>query len=139
MTNLKHSAHAPLDRQAESSALNPESRNAGSDSRNAGTLARIEQHVDSAADTFDQIERIATAVITRTDRGKSLWTAVTGTLFQTAWAVFSFAAGLPREVWFFAAGVAAALTLMYLYRQITLGRIRERRNAGTLPASFSKD
>ena len=88
--------------------------------------------INSVAETYDHIERIATTVITRTDRAKSLWATVTGTLFQTAWAVFSFAAGIPREVWFFAAGVAAALTLMYLYRQITLGRIRERQNAGTL-------
>lgn len=115
MTNLNQSAHAPLDRQAEARTLN-------------GTLDAIETHIDAAAKTYDQIERIATTVITRTDRAKSLWTTVTGTLFQTAWAVFSFAAGIPREVWFFAAGVAAALTLMYLYRQIMLGKMRESQN-----------
>lgn len=120
-TLLKQPAIHSDDRQAEACTLNPESRNAGS-------LDNIEQHVNSAAETYDQIERIATTVITRTDRAKSLWTTVTGTLFQTAWAVFSFAAGIPRELWFFAAGVAAALTLMYLYRQITLGKMRESQN-----------
>jgi hypothetical protein len=91
----------------------------------ANALDTIETGINNAADTYDQMERIATTVITRTDRAKSLWTTITGTLFQTAWAIFSFAAGLPRDIWFFAAGVAAALTLMYLYRQIALGRIRE--------------
>jgi hypothetical protein len=120
-TLFKQPAELSDDQQAEACTLNTESRN-------AGTLARIEERVNSTAETYDQIERIATTVITRTDRGKSLWTTVTGTLFQTAWAVFSFAAGIPREVWFFAAGVTAALTLMYLYRQITLGKMRESRN-----------
>ena len=108
----------PQTGQAKACTLN-------SERRNAGTLARIEDHVNSAAETYDQIEGIANTIINRTDRAKSLWTAVLGTVFQTAWAVFGFLAGLPREVWFFAAGVAAALTLMYLYRQVALGKIRE--------------
>ena len=93
--------------------------------KNTRASDMIETQINAAAEKYDQIERIATTDITRTDRAKSLWTTITGTLFQTAWAVFSFATGLPREVWFFAAGVAAALTIMYLYRQIELGRIRE--------------
>ncbi len=97
--------------------------------QNSG-LDRVETSVNQAAETYDQIERIATTVITRSDRAKSLWTAIVGTVFQTTWAVFGFLAGLPREVWFFAAGVAAALTLMYLYRQIALGRIREAMERG---------
>ncbi len=146
-TSPKPSTFKPQTGQAKACTLNSE-RNAGTDKgRNAGTLARtsakhentsledIETHVNNAAETYDRIERIANTVINRTDRAKSLWTAVLGTVFQTAWAVFGFIAGLPREVWFFAAGVAAAITLMYLYRQIALGRMRERfqsRNAGTL-------
>ncbi len=93
--------------------------------KNVVTLNDVESRIGRAVDTFDRIDRMAMAVVTRTDRAKSLWTAVVGTLFQTAWALIGFAAGLPAEVWFFAAGVAAALTLMYLYRQITLGRLRE--------------
>jgi chitosanase len=116
-TFLKRPAQHSDDRQAEACTLN-------------NSLDTIEARVESAAETYDRIERIATTVITRTDRAKSLWTTVTGTAFQTVWAVFSFVAGLPREVWFFAAGVAAALTLMYLYRQIALGRIRESMERG---------
>lgn len=95
--------------------------------QNSG-LDRVETSVNQAAETYDQIERITGTVINRTDRAKSLWTAIVGTTFQTGWAVFGFLAGLPREIWFFAAGVAAALTLMYLYRQIVLGKIRESQN-----------
>lgn len=127
----------PQTGQAKACTLNSE-RNAGTtENRNAGTPARtsakhenisldvIETQVNNTAENYDQFERIANTVINRTDRAKSLWTAILGTVFQTAWAVFGFLAGLPREVWFFAAGVAAALTLMYLYRQIALGKIRE--------------
>lgn len=117
--------------QSSSFSLSADSRQAVQQKKQAEActlnsgLGRVETSVNQAAETYDQIERIATTVITRTDRAKSLWTAILGTVFQTAWAVFGSLAGLPREVWFFAAGVAAALTLMYLYRQIALGRIRE--------------
>ncbi|MGH9945569.1 MAG: chitosanase [Pyrinomonadaceae bacterium] len=90
------------------------------------TLNKIEKHVDAAAEKFDQGERIITTVITRTDRAKSLWTTVIGTLWQTAWAIIGVIAGLPREVWFAVAIIAAALMLLYLYRQIALGLLRER-------------
>ena len=78
-----------------------------------------------AARTFDRVDAIVTGVAYRTDRVKSLWTTVIGTIWQAAWAVFGFLVGLPREVWFVVAVAAAALMLFYLYRQITLGRIRE--------------
>ncbi|QYO65518.1 chitosanase [Leptolyngbya sp. 7M] len=116
-------ATASMSRQAEACA--PVHPNSGS------LLDEIETRVSNAAKTFDRIERTANAVIDRTDRAKSLWTAIVGTVFQSAWAVFGFLFGLPREVWFFAAGIAAALTLMYLYRQISLGRIRECFAGGT--------
>lgn len=126
MTNLKQPQIPATNPQARPPVLSPAFRRPLPPEGGAqNTLDTIEIRINNAAETYDQIERIATTVITRTDRAKSLWTTVTGTLFQTAWAVFSFAAGLPREIWFFAAGVAAVLTLMYLYRQITLGRIRE--------------
>ncbi len=120
----------PQKGQAKACTLNPERRNEGTLARTSAkhvnlSLNEFEMHVNSAAETYDRIESIANTVINRTDRAKSLWTAVIGTLFQTVWAVVGFLAGLPREVWFFAAGVAAALTLMYLYRQIVLGKIRE--------------
>lgn len=79
----------------------------------------------AAASGFDRIDGVITGVVTRTDRAKSLWTTVLGTLTQAAWAVFGFVAGLPREVWIVVAVMAGLLTLGYLYRQIVLGRIRE--------------
>lgn len=91
----------------------------------ACTLNNIEKRVNEAAAEFDQADRIATTVITRTDRAKSLWTTVVGTIWQTAWALIGFLAGLPREVWLVVAVIAALLMLFYLYRQIALGKIRE--------------
>src|SRR5690606_17105562 len=85
------------------------------------TLDGIEEQVDDAVRQFDRIERMALTVANRTDRAKSLWTTVAGTAWQTGWAVFGVRAGMPREVWFVVAGATAALTLMYLYRQIALG------------------
>ena len=94
----------------------------------------------TAASNFDRIDGAVTGVVTRTDRAKSLWTTVIGTLSQALWAVFGFVAGLPREVWIVVALIAAALMLLFLYRQIVLGRIRENLlagNAGVAPARVS--
>lgn len=74
---------------------------------------------------YDRFESIVRSVLTRTDAAKSLWTTIAGTLWQTFWAVASFAVGLPREVWLAVAVIAAILTVLYLYRQLALGRIRE--------------
>jgi len=86
----------------------------------------LEGGVNCASERFDQIDRIVTGVTIRTDRAKSLWTTVIGTIWQSAWAVFGLIAGLPREVWLVVAVIAALLMLLYLYRQIALGRMRER-------------
>ncbi len=75
---------------------------------------------------FDRAEDAVTTVVERTDRVKAMWTAIGGTIWQAAWAVGGWVAGLPREVWIVAAMAAAALALLYLYRQIELGRLRER-------------
>jgi len=95
--------------------------------------------VNAAAAKFDQADRIVTNVVIRTDRAKSLWTTVIGTIWQTAWAVFGFLVGLPREAWLVAAVLAAALMLFYLYRQIALGKIRETRRRESLAALGVKD
>ncbi len=88
-------------------------------------LGEIETSVNAAAARYDQVERIAKSAVTRTDSAKSLWTTVGGTCWQMAWAVGGFISGVPREVWLVVAVAAAALMLIYLYRQIELGRIRE--------------
>lgn len=100
------------------------------DGREESCLDRVEEKVNAAAAKYDQAERIVTTVVRRSDAAKSLWTTVTGTVWQMAWAVFGVAAGMPKEVWFVVAAVAAALMLGYLYRQIALGKIREQGTGG---------
>ncbi|MGE3465548.1 MAG: chitosanase [Pyrinomonadaceae bacterium] len=78
-----------------------------------------------AAANFDRIDSVVSGLAARTDRAKSLWATVGGTLWQAAWAVFGFVAGLPREVWIVVAIFAGLLTIGFLYRQIILGQIRE--------------
>ena len=91
-------------------------------------LDAIEETVNEAAVKYDRVESAVEKVITRTDSAKSLWTTVVGTVTQAAWAVGGLLAGVPREVWLVVAVIAAALMLGYLYRQIALGKIRERGN-----------
>lgn len=92
-------------------------------------LDRIEQRLDRVIADFDRIERMSRAVLDRTDRAKSLWTTVAATVWQVGWALFGSLSGLPREVWFVAAGITAATMAFYLYRQIALGKIREELRA----------
>jgi chitosanase len=63
--------------------------------------------------------------VLRTDGRRSLWATVLGSIGQAAFAVGGFLAGLPVEVWLGAALIIAVLIIVYLYRQLTLGRIRE--------------
>lgn len=87
---------------------------------------KIGAAANSAGTGFDRVEKAVNAVVTRADSAKSLWTTVAGTLWQAVWAVAGFVAGLPREVWITVAIICALLTLIYLYRQIALGKIREQ-------------
>lgn len=89
-------------------------------------LDAVQQTVNDAAAKYDQAEAIVQTVITRTDAAKSLWTAIVGTIWQSIWAVGSFVIGLPNEVWLVVALIVAALMLLYLNRQVALGKIRER-------------
>jgi hypothetical protein len=111
--------------QVLSSRFSVPSERGNADAETPTFAQEIGEHIGRAARTFDRVDTIVTGVAYRTDRVKSLWTTVIGTIWQAAWAVFGFLVGLPREVWFVVAVVAAALMLFYLYRQITLGRIRE--------------
>lgn len=99
------------------------------DAGSGGPLDRVHKKVDAAAAKYDQIETIVQTVLTRTDAAKSLWTTIAGTVWQSGWAVASFAIGLPGEVWFVVALIVAALMLFYLYRQFVFGRIRENSEA----------
>jgi hypothetical protein len=89
------------------------------------TFDSIESSLNQAGARFDRVERIAIDVANRTDRAKSLWTTIVGTSWQAGWAILGFLAGMPSHVWLAVAVIAAVLTLAYLYRQITLGKIRE--------------
>lgn len=111
----------PPERQAET-------RPSGSVSKltQETSLDQLENAVNNAAARYDQVGRIATNVTSRTDAAKSFWTAVIGSVSQTFWAVIGLVAGIPREVWLVVAIIAAVLMVMYLYRQIALGKIRER-------------
>lgn len=93
----------------------------------AASLAERSGEIATAATRgFDRVEGVITAVATRTDSAKSLWTTIGGALTQAVWGVTGFVLGLPRYVWLVVAVMCGALALLYLYRQITLGRIRER-------------
>lgn len=89
-------------------------------------LDRAEEAVNAVAAKYDQAERIVNTVITRRDAAKSLWTTVVGTIWQTAWGIGAFLSGMPRTVWLVVAVIVGALMIAYLYRQIVLGRMREK-------------
>ena len=100
-----------------------EKRSGGEEGK--GVFETAANAVGAAAEKFDSVDGVVTAVVTRTDAAKSLWTTIVGTIWQMMWGVFGFVVGLPREVWIVVALVAAVLMVLYLYRQIVLGKIRE--------------
>src|ERR1043166_6704681 len=99
----------------------------GSGAEHESVLTVTNNAISSAAENFARVDNVVTTVTSRKDAAKSLWTTVIGTIWQAVWAVFGFFAGLPKEVWIVVAMIAAALMLVYLYRQIELGRIREKK------------
>jgi len=88
-------------------------------------LDKTEEMVNAAGAKYDQAERIVNTVITRKDAVKSLWTTVVGTILQTVWSIAAFFSDTPRAVWLVVAVIAGALTLVYLYRQMVVKRVRE--------------
>jgi chitosanase len=90
-----------------------------------GVVKTMAGAMGAAGAKFDQVETAVTGVVRRADAAKSLWTTVGGTIWQAAWGIFGFIAGVPREIWIVVALIAAALMLFYLYRQLALGKIRE--------------
>ena len=85
----------------------------------------LETRVSAIAARVDQAERIVVTTATRTDKAKSLWATIAGTLWQILWAIVGFLAGVPREVWLVVAIIAGILAALFIYRQITLGKLRE--------------
>ncbi|MBL8180248.1 MAG: chitosanase [Blastocatellia bacterium] len=124
----EHSTQKPVPRNtpAEKPAETTETT-----ANTAATAQASPSIYETATETFDKVDGVVSGVVTRTDRAKSLWASVGGTLWQMLWAGFGVIAGLPREVWITVAVIAGILTAMYLYRQICLGRIREGTTQGT--------
>jgi chitosanase len=91
----------------------------------AKAVDSLEQRINAVASRVDQAERIVVTTTTQTDKAKSLWATIAGTLWQVIWAVGGFLAGVPREVWLVVAIIAAVLVSLFIYRQITLGKLRE--------------
>lgn len=85
----------------------------------------VSELASSATEKFDRVDSFVSAVTARRDSAKSLWATVGGTVSQVVWGIVGFVIGLPRTVWIVVAVIAGSLTLLYLYRQIALGRIRE--------------
>jgi hypothetical protein len=122
-TNRPQTRAVPADPPAVGNGRNQENEDSES------CIDKAEEVVNEAAAKYDQAERIVKTVIARNDSAKSLWTTVAGTIWQTVWGVAGFLSGMPRVVWLVVAVIAGALMIGYLYRQIALGRIREKSEA----------
>jgi hypothetical protein len=88
-------------------------------------VSQTQETIGAASGAIDQIKIIKDALDTRTDSLKSLWTFVSQIVWQPVWAVGAFFIGLPREMWLVVAGIGALVAIYYLYRQISLGKLRE--------------
>jgi len=89
-------------------------------------LGQAEDIYAKASGKFDKVSDVVSGIGQRKDAAKSMWTTVGSTIWQSVWAVAAFIIGLPREVWLTVAIIAGAFMLYYLYRQISLGKIREK-------------
>lgn len=89
------------------------------------TAAKTQETIGTAINTAGYVKDVIETLNDGKDSKKSLWTYVSQIFFHTLWAVFAFVAGIPREIWIAVAVIVAAVALVYLYRQISLGKIRE--------------
>jgi hypothetical protein len=117
----------PTQPRGHASAADPsdDARPPGPSPESGGFLEGIETSLAAGGAAYDRAERAVAGVARRADSVKSLWAAVAGSAWQTAWAIAATLAGIPREAWLTAAVIVGALTAIYLYRQVALGRIRE--------------
>lgn len=86
-----------------------------------GTL----ETVHNTKQTFDTLQQISDTVTESRDGKKSLWTVISQTVLQIVWAIVGFIIGIPMEIWIVVALIVAGFAFYYLYRQITLGKMRE--------------
>lgn len=92
-----------------------------------GYVSKTQESIGTAIETVDnfQVFKDVLDETPRTDGKKSLFATIGNAAYQTAWAVAAFFIGLPMEVWLIVAVIAAVVGVMYLYRQNSLGKIRE--------------
>lgn len=88
-------------------------------------VGKVQETVGEATKTFDQIKVTVDALNARKDPAKSLWTVISQIVLQPVWAIFAFLFGLPREIWLIVGITVAGFAFLYLYRQISLGKLRE--------------
>jgi chitosanase len=119
---------SPENAHTTAQPLNKEGENGrgGEGESEGGLLNRAGEVIDTAGAKFDRVNEVVSGLGQRKDAAKSLWTTIGSTIWQSIWAVIAFIIGLPREVWLTVAVIAGAFMLYYLYRQIALGKIRER-------------
>jgi len=89
------------------------------------TVSKAQGTIGGAINTATQIKDVIDMLNSHKDSKKSFWTVITQTIFHVFWAIIAFFIGLPREVWIVVTVIVAAVALIYLYRQISLGKIRE--------------
>lgn len=117
-------SNSAIEAQPSNTADSGETGEAGQPTT-GGLLDQAGEMYDTAAGKFDQVSGVVTGIGQRKDAAKSMWTTIGSTIWQSIWAVIAFVIGLPKEVWLTVAIIAGAFMLYYLYRQITLGKIRE--------------
>jgi chitosanase len=96
------------------------------ESEGVSLVEQAQEVYERASGKFDRVSDVVSGIGQRKDAAKSMWTTVGSTIWQSLWAVIAFIIGLPREVWLTVAIIAGLFMLYYLYRQISLGKIREK-------------
>jgi hypothetical protein len=96
------------------------------ESEGVSLVEQAQEVYERASGKFDRVSDVVSGIGQRKDAAKSMWTTVGSTIWQSLWAVVAFIIGLPREVWLTVAIIAGLFMLYYLYRQISLGKIREK-------------
>lgn len=91
----------------------------------SGVLDSAQQTLGEASGKFDQVQSTITTVTTRADAAKSMWAAIGGSIKQVVWAIIAFATGMPWYIWLGTAVLTTLLVILYMHRQLVLGRIRE--------------
>lgn len=91
-------------------------------------VGKAQDGINTAKESLDKLKILKDALDTRathTDSKKSLWSTIGQAAYQAVWAVVAFFLGIPKEVWLVVAVIVGIVGIFYLYRQISLGKMRE--------------